>query len=89
MAGTENAKRTRTLQGVVVSNGMDKSVVVMTDRYIKHPKYKKFVRKSTKLMAHDADNACGVGDKVTIEECTPLSKRKSWSLVSIDEKAAL
>ncbi|MGC9385762.1 MAG: 30S ribosomal protein S17 [Hydrogenovibrio sp.] len=89
MAGTESTTRTRTLQGVVVSNGMDKSVVVMTDRYIKHPKYKKFVRKSTKLMAHDAENACGVGDKVTIEECTPLSKRKSWSLVSIDEKAAL
>jgi len=87
MAGSEN--KARTMQGVVVSNGMNKSVVVMTNRYIKHPKYKKFVRKSTKVMAHDADNTCGVGDKVTISECTPFSKRKTWSLVSIDEKAAL
>ncbi|QAB14532.1 MULTISPECIES: 30S ribosomal protein S17 [Piscirickettsiaceae] len=87
MAGME--KKARTMQGVVVSNGMDKSIVVLTDRYIKHPKYKKFVRKSTKVMAHDADNACGVGDRVTISECTPISKRKSWSLVSVDEKAKL
>ncbi|PLA74070.1 30S ribosomal protein S17 [Hydrogenovibrio sp. SC-1] len=87
MAGQE--KKPRMMQGVVVSNGMDKSVVVMTNRYIKHPKYKKFVRKSTKVMAHDAENACGVGDRVTISECLPLSKRKTWALVSIDEKAAL
>lgn len=87
MAGQEN--KARTVQGVVVSNGMEKSIVVSVDRYIKHTKYKKFIRKSTKLMAHDADNLAGVGDKVTISECKPLSKHKSWSLVSVDEKAAL
>ncbi|MDR9499197.1 MAG: 30S ribosomal protein S17 [Hydrogenovibrio sp.] len=87
MAATE--KKPRTLQGVVVSNGMQQSIVVKTDRFIKHPKYKKFVRKSTKIMAHDADNTCGVGDQVTISECAPISKNKSWTLVSVDEKAKL
>ena len=87
MAGQET--NTRKVQGVVVSNKMEKSIVVSVERFIKHPKYKKFVRKSTKLMAHDADNMAGIGDKVTIEECRPLSKSKSWMLVSVDEKAAL
>jgi small subunit ribosomal protein S17 len=87
MAGQE--KKTRTVQGVVVSNGMEQSIVVRANRYIKHPKYKKFVRKSTKLMAHDAENSCGVGDIVTIQECTPISKNKSWTLVTIDEKAKI
>ncbi|BBN58752.1 30S ribosomal protein S17 [Hydrogenovibrio marinus] len=87
MAGQEN--KARTMQGVVVSNGMEKSIVVSIERFIKHSKYKKFVKKSTKLMAHDADNTAGVGDKVTIAECKPLSKNKSWTLVSVDEKAAL
>ena len=87
MAGQET--NTRKVQGVVVSNKMEKSIVVSVERFIKHPKYKKFVRKSTKLMAHDAENMAGIGDKVTIEECRPLSKSKSWSLVSVDEKAAL
>lgn len=87
MAGQEN--KARTAQGVVVSNGMEQSVIVRIERFIKHPKYKKFVRKSTKLMAHDADNSCGVGDTVTIAECTPISKNKSWTLVSIDSKAKI
>ncbi|MEA3406281.1 MAG: 30S ribosomal protein S17 [Pseudomonadota bacterium] len=87
MAGQEN--KARTAQGVVVSNGMQQSVVVRIERFIKHPKYKKFVRKSTKLMAHDADNSCGVGDTVTIAECKPISKNKSWTLVSIDSKAKI
>ncbi|MDG6779185.1 30S ribosomal protein S17 [Thiomicrorhabdus sp. zzn3] len=87
MAGQE--KKARTVQGVVVSNGMEQSIVVRANRYIKHPKYKKFVRKSTKLMAHDADNSCGVGDIVTIQECKPISKNKSWTLVNIDEKAKI
>lgn len=87
MAGQE--KKARTMQGVVVSNGMDQSIVVRTDRFIKHPKYKKFVRKSTKVMAHDSENTCGVGDSVTIQECKPLSKNKSWTLVSVDEKAKI
>jgi small subunit ribosomal protein S17 len=87
MAGQE--KKARTMQGVVVSNGMEQSIVVRTDRYIKHPKYKKFVRKSTKLMAHDAENVCQVGDSVTIQECAPISKNKSWTLISVDEKAKI
>lgn len=86
---SEQAKKKRTLQGVVVSNKMDNSIVVLTERFIKHPKYKKFVRKSTKIMAHDADNVCNIGDKVTIEECKPLSKNKSWTLVSVDSTAAI
>lgn len=87
MAGQES--NTRKVQGVVVSNKMEKSIVVSVERFIKHPKYKKFVRKSTKLMAHDSDNTANIGDKVTIAECRPLSKSKSWTLVSVDEKAAL
>jgi small subunit ribosomal protein S17 len=86
---SEQAKKKRTLQGVVVSNKMDNSIVVQTERFIKHPKYKKFVRKSSKVMAHDADNVCNIGDKVTIEECKPLSKNKSWTLVSVDSTAAI
>ena len=81
-------KQARTLKGVVVSNGMDKSIVVRVDRYVKHPKYKKFVRKSTKVMAHDENNECQIGDTVTVVESRPISKRKTWKLVSIDERAA-
>ncbi len=86
---SEQAKKSRTLQGVVVSNKMDKSIVVSVERFIKHPKYKKFIRKSTKIMAHDADNTCNIGDTVTIQEVKPLSKNKAWSLVSVDAKAAI
>jgi small subunit ribosomal protein S17 len=87
MAGQEN--KARTMQGVVVSNGMQDSIVVLTSRFIKHAKYKKFIKKSTKVMAHDANNTCGVGDTVTIQECKPLSKNKSWTLVTIDVKAKI
>ena len=87
MAGQDN--KARTTQGVVVSNGMEQSIVVRIERFVKHPKYKKFIRKSTKLMAHDAGNTCGVGDSVTISECAPISKNKSWTLVSIDVKAKI
>ena len=80
--------KARTVKGVVVSNGMDKSIVVRVDRYVKHPKYKKYVRKSTKLMAHDEDNECQVGDTVTIVESRPISKHKRWKLVEINERAA-
>ncbi|GAB6034893.1 30S ribosomal protein S17 [Galenea microaerophila] len=86
---SEQEKKSRTLQGVVVSNKMDKSIVVSVERFVKHPKYKKFIRKSTKIMAHDADNSCNIGDTVTIKEVNPLSKNKAWSLVSVDTKAAL
>jgi small subunit ribosomal protein S17 len=85
---SENVKA-RTRAGVVVSNSMDSSIVVLTERYEKHAKYKKYVKKSTKIMAHDAGNQCQVGDKVTIQECRPLSKRKSWTLVEVNEKAKI
>ncbi|HID00567.1 MAG TPA: 30S ribosomal protein S17 [Piscirickettsiaceae bacterium] len=81
-------KQARTVKGVVVSNAMEKSIVVRIDRYVKHPKYKKFVRKSTKIMAHDENNDCNIGDTVTVVESRPISKRKTWKLLSIDERAA-
>ena len=85
-----NAEQTsrRTLVARVVSNKMEKSATVMIERYVKHPLYGKYVRRSTKLHIHDADNACGVGDKVMIEECRPMSKTKSWRLVKVLEQAA-
>lgn len=85
----EQEKKATTRSGVVVSNSMDRSIVVMVERFIKHAKYKKFIKKSTKIMAHDAENICNVGDQVTIMECRPISKRKSWTLVTVDEKAKI
>jgi small subunit ribosomal protein S17 len=73
--------------GVVVSNKMDKSIVVAIKRKVKHPIYGKFVNKTKKLMAHDEENACNVGDKVRISESRPLSKNKIWRLVEIIERA--
>ena len=73
--------------GVVVSNKMDKSIVVMVERKVKHPKYGKFVKKSTKFMAHDEKNECNIGDTVRIMETRPLSKSKCWRLVEIIERA--
>ena len=73
--------------GVVVSNKMDKSIVVMVERKVKHPKYGKFVKKSTKFMAHDEKNECNIGDTVKIMETRPLSKNKCWRLVEIIERA--
>ena len=80
-------KRSRTLTGRVVSDKMDKSISVVVERQVKHPLYKKYVRLSTKLLAHDEKNECGAGDKVLIEECRPLSKHKSWRLLKVVEKA--
>jgi len=77
----------RTLQGKVVSDKMDKSIVVAIERFVKHPIYGKFIKRTTKLQAHDETNQCGVGDVVTIRECRPLSKNKSWMLVDVVEKA--
>jgi small subunit ribosomal protein S17 len=73
--------------GVVVSNKMDKSVTVAVSRRIKHPIYGKFIGRSTKFMAHDEKNECGIGDTVKIMETRPLSARKRWRLVEIIEKA--
>ena len=77
----------RTLQGRVVSDKMDKSIVVAIERKVKHPIYGKFVKRTTKLHAHDESNQCGIGDTVTIRECAPISKKKSWTLVDVIEKA--
>ncbi len=78
-------RKTRT--GLVVSNKMDKSVVVNVERRVKHPIYGKFVKKTTKFMAHDENNECGIGDTVLIMETRPLSKNKNWRLVQILERA--
>ncbi|HIW87465.1 MAG TPA: 30S ribosomal protein S17 [Candidatus Onthomorpha intestinigallinarum] len=73
--------------GVVVSNKMDKSITVLVERKVKHPKYGKFIKRSSKFMAHDEKNECGMGDTVRIMETRPLSKNKCWRLVEIIERA--
>lgn len=73
-------KLTRTVIGEVVSNKMDKTIAVMIERRVEHPIYRKYIRKSTRLLAHDENNVCNEGDTVAIEECRPISKSKSWKL---------
>jgi small subunit ribosomal protein S17 len=85
MSTTQEIKRTQT--GRVVSNKMDKSVTVLLERQIKHALYGKYIKRSTKVRAHDEDNSCGEGDKVIIAECRPLSKFKSWRVIEILERA--
>jgi small subunit ribosomal protein S17 len=80
---SEATETTRTLTGKVISNKMDKSATVLIERREKHPVYGKYIRRSTKLHVHDADNACQEGDLVTIEQCRPISRTKSWRLVEI------
>lgn len=82
-----NQQLRRTVTGKVVSNKAEKTITVLVERRVKHPVYGKFLRRSTKLMAHDENNQCREGDIVTIEECRPLSKRKTWMLVSVVEQA--
>ncbi len=85
------AKSTRTLRkertGLVTSNKMDKTIVVQVERRVKHPIYKKFVKKTTKFSAHDESNDCNIGDTVRIMETRPLSKNKCWRLIEIIERA--
>ncbi|WP_188149787.1 30S ribosomal protein S17 [Teredinibacter waterburyi] len=83
----EAEKLVRTLTGKVVSDKMDKSIVVLIERRVKHPVYGKYVSKSSKLKAHDETNESKAGDTVTIAESRPLSKSKSWTLVKIEERA--
>ncbi len=73
--------------GLVVSNKMEKSIVVQVERRVKHPKYGKFVKKTSTFAAHDENNECGIGDTVRISETRPLSKTKCWRLVEIIERA--
>ena len=79
----ETGKTVRVVTGKVVSNKMDKSATVLIERMEKHPVYGKYIRRSSKLNIHDAENACQEGDLVTIEQCRPLSRTKSWRLVEI------
>ncbi|MGB5347539.1 MAG: 30S ribosomal protein S17 [Woeseia sp.] len=87
-AKTETAKSQRTLTGRVVSDKMDKTVSVSIERLIKHPTYGKYLRRSTKVMAHDETNDCREGDLVAISERRKVSKRKAWQVVSVIERAA-
>ncbi len=79
----------RTMQGRVTSDKMDKSITVAIERFVKHPIYGKYVKRTTKIHAHDENNECGLGDTVEIKECRPLSKTKSWTLVKVVEKAQI
>ena len=85
---SEEGKVQRTITGRVISNKGDKSVTVLVERRVKHPLYGKFVRRSTKLHAHDENNECNEGDTVTIAQCRPISKTKSWKLVEVVERAS-
>lgn len=77
----------RQVSGIIVSNKMDKTVVVQVERMVKHPLYKKFIRRRNKFMAHDKDNSCQIGDVVEITEARPLSKTKRWRVSRILQKA--
>jgi small subunit ribosomal protein S17 len=81
-------KAVRTLTGKVVSNKMDKTITVVVERLVKHPAYGKYVRRSTKLLAHDENNECNEGDTVDIAQCRPLSRRKSWTVVRVVGRGA-
>lgn len=78
----------RTLQGKVVSDKMDKSITVAIERKVKHPIYGKFIKRTTKLHVHDEANTAAEGDVVSIRECAPISKTKSWTLVEVVTKAS-
>lgn len=85
-----NEKQTlRTVEGRVVSNKMDKTVTVLVERQVKHPLYGKYIKRSSKLHAHDADNACNEGDVVRVTEIAPMSKTKNWRVVEIVTRAAV
>jgi small subunit ribosomal protein S17 len=84
---SDNKETLRTVEGRVVSNKMDKTVTVLVERNVKHELYGKYLRRSTKLHAHDADNSCQEGDIVRVVECRPLSKTKTWRVVEVVSRA--
>jgi small subunit ribosomal protein S17 len=84
----ETGKTVRTLTGRVVSNKMDKTISVTVERVVRHPTYGKFIRRTTKLLAHDENNEAREGDTVAITPCRPLSRRKSWRLLNVVERAS-
>ena len=88
MSESANTNALKTVEGRVVSNKMDKTITVLVERQVKHALYGKYIRRSTKLHAHDADNACKEGDVVRIAECAPMSKTKNWRVVEILTRAA-
>ena len=83
----EKVSNAKTLVGKVVSDKMDKTIVVVIERRVKHPLYQKIIKHTTKLHVHDSDNSCGIGDKVRVMETRPIAKTKAWKLVEIIEKA--
>lgn len=83
----DQERRQRLLAGKVVSNAMDQTIVVLIERRTQHPLYGKYIRRSTRLKAHDPENTCQVGDFVEIAECRPVSRRKAWSLRRVVDKA--
>jgi small subunit ribosomal protein S17 len=85
---SERQASNRALIGRVVSNKMDKTVTVLVERRVQHPLYGKFIRRSTKVLAHDDTNECNKGDMVMVEQCRPMSKNKSWRLVKVLERAS-
>ncbi|MDE0764355.1 MAG: 30S ribosomal protein S17 [Cellvibrionales bacterium] len=84
---SESKTNTRNLTGRITSDKMDKTITVMVERRVKHPVYGKILTKSSKIKAHDESNDAQMGDLVTIAECRPISKHKSWVLVNVDERA--
>jgi small subunit ribosomal protein S17 len=86
---TEQKKLTRTVTGRVISDKMNKTITVLVERKVPHPVYGKYVRRSTKIHAHDEQNESKQGDKVMIEECRPIAKTKAWRLVKVVEKAVV
>ena len=87
VAAEGGVKPIRTLTGTVVSNKMQKTIAVVVERLVKHPQYGKYVRRSTKVLAHDEENTSKQGDLVSITECRPYSKRKAWRLVEVLRRA--
>ena len=85
---TDNNTQLRTVEGRVVSNKLDKTVTILVERQVKHALYGKYIRRSTKLHAHDEENACNEGDVVRVAECRPLSKSKNWRVVEVVTRAA-
>ena len=88
MSDNTEKKTLRTVEGRVVSNKMDKTVTVLVERQVKHALYGKYIKRSTKLHAHDADNACKEGDVVRVSEIAPMSKTKNWRVVEVITRAA-
>lgn len=86
---SEETKTKRSVTGKVISNKMDKTITVMIERKVKHPVYGKYIKRSTKLHAHDASNECNEGDIVTVVSCRPISKSKKWMLENIVERATV